>query len=297
MVEAHAVGSGGDAGLPGFLGDAVVGPVRLVGIVAKVAQHGVVAVEQGDPAFEFGNGDQPRAIGGRPECDAARAAEIGDRRVDVRAVQAQALQASVLAVADDQHRLLAASVDGHAVTRVELARLAARAAECGDVLEIWTEDVDPVAAVSIGDVDAAVWRDGDGGGVVGVRIVVVLARLHWNAECPDMRAVEAKFDHLFARKVRAVEVGRPVFDTQLHVVHAGKPLGNMATERSIWIVYQGAVRCVGVEVDIATGRYGDGAVRVPDGECFVLSPVWNGGPPRPSDRGRLGCGDRRGQRG
>jgi len=101
VVEAHAVGSGGDAGLPGFLGDAVVGPVRLDGIVAEVAEHGVVAVEQGDPAFEFGNGDQPRAIGSRPECNAARAAEIGDRRVDVRAVQAQALQASVLAVADD----------------------------------------------------------------------------------------------------------------------------------------------------------------------------------------------------
>jgi len=183
------------------------------------------------------------------------------------------------------------------VARVELARLGARAAECSDVLEIWTEDVDPVAAVSIGDVDAAVGRDGDGGGVVGVRIVVVLARLHGYAECPDMRAVEAKFDHLFARQVRAVEVGRPVFDTHLHVVHAVKSLGNMTTERSIWIVYQGSVRCVGVDVDIATGRHGDGAVRVSDGECLVLSPVWHGGPPRPRDRGRLGCGDRRGQRG
>ena len=62
-------------------------------------------------------------------------------------------------LADQQQRLLAALVEGHAVAGGELARLLAAAAKAGDVLLVLVEPVDPVLPVAISNVHRTVGTD------------------------------------------------------------------------------------------------------------------------------------------
>src|ERR1039458_8924574 len=102
---------------------------RAGGIVAQVRDHLVVLVQQGHAGAQVGHHD----VAVLEEVEVARQGGAADK-IEVRAIQREALDARVAAVGDGQNGGGAAAVHDDAVGAIQLARLLAFAAEGTDIL-------------------------------------------------------------------------------------------------------------------------------------------------------------------
>jgi hypothetical protein len=283
-IEAQPVRGCGDACLPCLFWHAVVGPVRLVWIVAEHTEPLVVAIEQRDATLEFSDGNQLLATGTRPEGNATWSTQTSHRRVNMRSFEREALKPAVLAVADDKQRLTARCIYCHAVTCLKLACVTAWSTKCLAVLQVWAKNMHPIATVAVGNIDATIISNRNSRWVIGVWVVVVLARLHRHAERPNMRAVKSEFDNLLATQVGAVQVGRAVLNSKLHVVEPRESFGHVSDRIAIRIMHERAVGSVCIDVHEAVRRNRDRSVRIADRQIFVLAPI---GRRCPGDTGNL----------
>ena len=252
-----------DAVFPVLGGDVVIGAFFFVGVVAEGGYEFIFAVEDGDAACEFSDGDVVAVEG-----DGAGAAEIFGDDGDEIAVEIEVLEAFIFAIADEEEGLFAAGVEGDAVAGLELAWLIAFATEAFDVLLIFIELVDPVLAVAVGDVDIAARCDGDSGGVV-LACVFVLAGFHGDAYGPDLGAVEFKFDDAGVVVECAVDELFAIFFAQADSVDADEFFSAYGFDHfAVGAVdEEGVIAGVHAEIDLALFIDDDAAV----GGAEVLS--------------------------
>lgn len=169
-------------------GDIVISSLLGVGVVAQGRNELIFAVENGNAAFQFGDGNviaQDR--------DRTRQLQILGNDGDEISVEIEMLETAVGAIADQQQRFLAALIERDAMTGREFSGFLAWPAEAFDVLLVFIELVNPVLPIAINDVDIAIGADGDSGGMV-LAFVFVLAGFHGYTDGPDLGAVEFQFD-------------------------------------------------------------------------------------------------------
>ena len=99
----------------------VVRPLLFLRIIANERDRSVVAVEDDDSAFEFGD-DGAIAV----EADLAWAAKVLRDSSDVFAIEIEVAQAAVLAITNQQKRLPVAGIKGETMAAVQLAITAAQ---------------------------------------------------------------------------------------------------------------------------------------------------------------------------
>lgn len=130
----------------------MVGPLGALGIITKTSQQLVVGIEKADAAGEFGNDHTPVLCDG----NATRLAEGDTKDLQEVAFQIEGLDPTILAIGNEQSRLLATKVDGEAMGCAELALLFTGAPETEQVIAVRVEAMDKAFAITIRDEHASI---------------------------------------------------------------------------------------------------------------------------------------------
>ena len=137
---------------------AVVRSLLGVGVVPQVGDQLVVLVE---------DRNTPRKVGDRQVrpslVHVARAPQFLGHHAHKLAVEAEELQAIVLAVRDGQERFLAPGIEPDAVRRAHLSRVGPFAAPTADVLPFGVVLVNPAQPITVAHVDVPAGTYGDTG--------------------------------------------------------------------------------------------------------------------------------------
>lgn len=199
LVEADPVGGEELSILPRAFFDVVSRTLSWVGIVAEVADQPVLAVENGYAPSEIGN-SQVVAVA----TDVAGAPQHARNHTLVVAFHVKELKAVVFPVANNEDWFLAPCVHEEPVWRVHLAWLFTSSAKAPNVLSVGRVLVHPRLTITVGNEEAAVRLDGDGGGSELI-LVLVDSRLLRVIETPDHLALESRLEDLVASRVGEVE--------------------------------------------------------------------------------------------
>ena len=148
--------------------ETIEGLLGPLGVVAQVGDDLVVLVHERDPRVQVGHEQHVAA-----DVEVGREADPADH-LERLAVEVERLEPRVGPVGDDQHRRAPRPVVEHQPVRgLELADLAAEAAEGVEELARFVVSLDRAGAVAVGDVEAAVRGEGDvGRHVFGLGVVV-----------------------------------------------------------------------------------------------------------------------------
>ena len=144
---------------PLFLWDVVVSTFCWIWVVAEDSDDGVAFIEDDESAVEVGYGYEITL-----DCHGGGHSQPGDNFFDELTFEAVVDQSSfglMVSVADQESVWFVAGIEGHTVGGIEFFQAVALSPEMAQVFSVFVVAEDVVRSVSVGQVDIAVFGDGD----------------------------------------------------------------------------------------------------------------------------------------